>query len=110
MGLVQGVWQRGEVSATLKGWLWPLRDGQGVGAGDTQHNLGGSHHARFSATTCAGARARSWGTGGPAGPPSGGAQRHSPSLPGLAPCSLRVLGSGFFSSSRRWCHNGVRRL
>lgn len=24
MGLVQGVWQRGEVSATLKGWLRPL--------------------------------------------------------------------------------------
>lgn len=82
----------------------------GLGAGDTQDNFGGSHHARFSATTCAGGTRWLMGTGAQQVRPAGELSGTAPRCLGLAPCSLRVLGSGFFSSSRRWCHNGVRWL
>lgn len=90
---------KGEGFCALRDGYGPVR-WAGVGAG-TLRIIWGNHHASFPATTCAGHTV---------GPAAGRSAGQPLSLPGPRSLSLRVLGSGLFSSSMRWCDNGVRWL
>lgn len=109
MGLVQGVWRREEVSATLTDGYGLCETGKVWGQG-APRILGGESPRPLLRYHMRRGRARSWGTGAQQVRPAGELSGTAPRCLGLAPCPLRVLGSGSFSSSRRWCHNGVRWL